>query len=83
MMDVLALADAEEEVTGFLPLDRLNEATDLIMSNATSAKAIAAHIWYKLRMEDRDDPTLGELMTMTCNVLFTPKLRAFLYLEKR
>ncbi len=82
MQNVLALADAESEVTGFLPLAELNAATDNLFGNPISAKAIAAHIWYSLRGDGYDDPPLNIIMSYTCHLLFTEELKAYLYVDK-
>ncbi len=81
MQTELALVDAEAEIIEFLPFGELNELTDELMSNETSAKVFATHIWYKLLLKGQKDPDLEKVVNKTADVMFTPELLGYLYVR--
>ena len=80
MQTELALVDAEGDIIEFLPFNELNELTDELMSNETSAKVLATHVWYMLVLKGRN-PDLEKVVNKTADLLFTPELLAYLYIK--
>ena len=81
MQNELALADAEAKIIKFLPFNELNELTDELMSNETSAKVFATHIWYMLLLKGHKEPDLARVVNKTAEIMFTPDLLAYIYIN--
>ena len=81
MQTELALADAEGDIIEFLPFNELNELTDELMSDETSAKVFATHIWYMLVLKGHKEPDLAKVVNKTADLMFTPDLLAYLYVN--
>ena len=81
MQTELALADAEGDIIEFLPFNELNELTDELMSNETSAKVFATHVWYMLVLKGHKEPDIATVVNKTADLMFTPDLLAYIYIN--